>query len=233
MTKAPVLLRLRNGIGHLLDIPMRPMHATAGLLLIMLSLSACKIVKTETVTTEEGQATAGLDKIAQLAEDSFAAKLLPLIDTTALDIAALRSAIAADLAGTGAKHGNRGAGQGAAWNFAVKGEGVVVSANLTSRARKAELDTDGDGAADMTLLLGPVIAGTTLRDVAPFYDFGAFKDQIEFAQLARALNDKASPALVLPEGDLTGKRLSFKGALALKSAKDALVVTAVNVAVLP
>jgi predicted lipoprotein len=231
MTKAPMLL-LCSGIGHSLDIPMRPMHVTAGLLLIMLSLSACKIVKTETAATDGGQATAGLDKIAQLAEDSFATKLLPLIDTTALDIAALRSAIMADLDGTGAKHGNRGAGQGAAWNFAVKGEGVLVSANLTSRARKAELDTDGDGAADITLQLGPVIAGTTLRDVAPFYDFGAFKDQIEFAQLARALNDKASPALVLPEGDLTGKRLSFKGALALKSAKDALVVTAVSVAVL-
>lgn len=211
---------------------MRSMHVTAGLVLILVSLPACKIIKTEPAGANGTQAVA-VDRITQLATDTFAARLLPLIDATALDIADLRKATATDIDAAGAIHGNRGAGQGAAWNFAVKGEGRVVSANLTSRARKAELDTDGDGSADMTLLLGPVIAGTTLRDVAPFYEFGAFKDQIEFARLARALNDLASPRLVLPEGDLSGKRLAFKGTLALKSAADRMVVTAVSVEVLP
>ncbi len=208
---------------------MRLKFASAGLLLIAISLSACKIVKTE---AEVARGT-GVDKITQLADATFESQLLPLIDAKATDVADLRKAIADNLDAAGAALGNRGAGKGAAWNFAVKGTGKVVSANLTSRARKAELDTDGDGAADVTLLLGPVIAGTTLRDVAPFYDFGAFKDQIEFAQLARALNDKASPALTLPDGDLTGKSLTFKGAAAIKSATDQLVVTAVNVQVQP
>ena len=147
---------------------------------------------------------------------TFDAKLLPHIAKTTLPVADLRAAIAADLAAAGAAHGNRGAGEGAAWTFAVKGEGKVISANLTSRARQAELDTDGDGVADLTLALGPVIKGTALRDVAPFYVFGDFRDQIEFAQLARALNDKVSPLLVLPEGDLTGKSMTFTGVVPIK-----------------
>ena len=43
----------------------------------------------------------------------------------------------AGLEAAGAAHGNEGSGEGAARNFAVKGEGKVVEANLTSRARKA------------------------------------------------------------------------------------------------
>ncbi len=35
----------------------------------------------------------------------------------------------------------------------------MVEANLTSHARKAMVDTDGDGKADLTLQLGPVIKG--------------------------------------------------------------------------
>ena len=105
----------------------------------------------------------------------------------------------------GAAHGNKGSGEGAAWNFAVKGEGKVVEANLTSRARKAMVDVNGDDAADLTLQLGPVIKGTALRDVATFYIFSDFRDQIQFAKLARALNDRTSAALKLPEGEFTAR----------------------------
>lgn len=203
---------------------------TVALAAALLTMSACKIVKTEPVTTE--QAAEG-DTIGKLVAETFDAKLMPLIAEKAVPVADLRAAIATDLAAAGAAHGNRGAGEGAAWAFAVKGEGKVISANLESRARKAELDTNGDGVADMTLAMGPVIPGTTLRDVAPFYVFGDFHDQIEFAQLARALNDKLSPLLVLPEGDITGKTLSFTGAVPIKTAKDAWVVTATSIAVLP
>lgn len=197
---------------------------------ILLSLPGCKLVKTQ-VNTAGAASTA--DPIAALVDATFDAKLMPHIAKTALLAADLRAAVATDLAAAGAAHGNRGAGEGAAWAFAVKGEGQVISANLTSRARQVELDSDGDGVADLSLALGPVIKGTALRDVAPFYVFGDFRDQIEFAQLARALNDKVSPLLVLPEGDITGKKLTFTGVVPIKSAKDAWVVTATTVAVVP
>ena len=201
-----------------------------------LALPGCRIIK----NAPEGEGTgvipegeAGDDaRIAVLLDKTYEAELLPLI-AKALPVADLRTALAGGLDAAGAAHGNKGSGEGAAWNFAVKGEGRVVEANLTSRARKAMVDVDGDGAADLTLQLGPVIKGSSLRDVAPFYRFGDFRDQIEFAKLARALNDRASAALVVPEGDIVGKTVSFSGTLDLKAATEPWLVTAVTLSVAP
>jgi len=213
----------------------RPLSVTL-CLLVALALPGCKIVKTDTEGENAAAAAgeAGDDaRIAALLDKTYDAELLPLIATNAMPVADLRTAIAGGLEAAGAAHGNKGSGEGAAWNFAVKGEGKVVEANLTSRARKAMLDTDGDGKTDLTLQLGPVIKGSSLRDVAPFYRFGDFRDQIEFAKLARALNDQASAALVVPEGELAGKTISFSGTVDLKAAGDAWLVTVVTLAVAP
>jgi predicted lipoprotein len=213
---------------------MKPVFVALGLM-AALALPGCKIVK----TVAEGESAAAVAgeagddaRIAALLDKTYEAELLPLI-ARALPVADLRAALVGGLDAAGAAHGNKGSGEGAAWNFAVKGEGRVVEANLSSRARKAMVDVDGDGAADLTLQLGPVIKGSSLRDVAPFYRFGDFRDQIEFAKLARALNDRASAALVVPEGELVGKTVSFSGTVDLKAAGDAWLVTVVTFAVAP
>ena len=201
-----------------------------------LALPGCKIIKNAPAGEGATVIPAGEEgddaRIAALLDKTYDAELLPLI-AKALPVADLRTALAGGLDTAGAAHGNKGSGEGSAWNFAVKGEGRVVEANLTSRARKAMVDTDGDGAADLTLQLGPVIKGTSLRDLAPFYKFGDFRDQIEFAKLARALNDRASAALVVPDGELVGKTVSFSGTLDLKAATDPWLVTAVTLSVAP
>lgn len=202
-----------------------------------LALQGCKIVKTPApgaanTATEQGEA--GDDaRIAALLDRTYDAELMPLVAERALPVADLRAALTVGLETAGAAHGNKGSGEGAAWNFAVKGEGRVIEANLTSRARKAMLDTDGDGAADLTLQLGPVIKGTSLRDLAPFYRFGDFRDQIEFAKLARALNDRASAALQVPDGDLTGRIIRFSGTVDLRAATDPWLVTVVTLDTAP
>jgi predicted lipoprotein len=201
-----------------------------------IGLPGCRIVKTDPKV--EGAAAAGSEAsetahVDQVLADTLDSQLLPLITQKAVPLAELMAAAAADLDAAGQAHGNRGAGAGVAWTFAVKGEGVILKANLESRARKAEIDLDGDGQADVTLQLGPVIAGTALRDVAPFYDFGQFRDQIEFARLARAINDKVSATITLPPGDLTGRKISFIGVLPLLKPTDPLVVTAIRVEVAP
>lgn len=216
-----------------------PLMALAPLLLAStaaLGLTACKIVK----TTPEGEAAAAAGteagddaKIAKLVDETLASQLLPLVDKTAQPVADLRAALAGGIDAAGAAHGHRGAGEGAAWNFAVTGQGRVIEANLTSRARKAMLDTDGDGKADVTLQLGPVIKGTALRDLAPFYDFNDFRDQIEFAKLGRAINDRVSAALTVPAGDLTGKTVSFTGAVDLKKPADPWLVTVTKLGIAP
>lgn len=204
-------------------------------LVLALTLSACKVVKTTLgASTAALSGEAGDDaRIAALLDETLLAQLLPHIEKVAQPVAVLKEQIAADLAAAAKTHGHRGAGDGAAWNFGVTGEGRVIEANLTSRARKAMLDTDGDGATDITLQLGPVIKGTALRDIAPFYNFNDFRDQIEFAKLGRAINDRVAAALVVPEGDLTGKMLRFSGAFDIKKPTDPWLVTVTTLDLVP
>jgi len=162
-------------------------------------------------------------------EDTFDAQLLPLIETNALDIAELRRLIADDVEAAGAEHANQGSGQGAAWNFPVSGQGTVIEAKLDTRARSVSLDVDGDDTVDVTVQLGPVVRGTAIRDAAPFYQFDDFRDQIEFAKLSRALNDRIVGLIDVPEGDLIGTSVRFVGVVPLKAADEALVVTPIDV----
>ncbi|WP_316857872.1 DUF2291 family protein [uncultured Cohaesibacter sp.] len=77
----------------------------------------------------------------------------------------------------------------------------------------------------------PIIKGTALRDAASFFVFTDFRDQIEFAKLARALNDIASAAVTLPEGDLIGKKVTFTGAFSLPKQSDPILLVPVQIAV--
>lgn len=196
---------------------------------ILVALTGCKIV--ENKSEAEIPAGPGGDDLrnAIRLDKTFEAALLPLIQDNALPVTDLRALVTDDLDAAGAERGNRGSGRGAAWNFPVTGEGAVVEAKLDTRARWIGLDTDKDGSADVTVQLGPVIRGTALRDVAPFYNFDEFRDQIEFAKLARALNDRIKPLLTVPEGELKGARVRFTGVVPLKSADEGWVVTPVGV----
>ena len=116
-----------------------------------------------------------------------------------------------------------------------QGEGTVVAAKTDTRAATADIDTDGDGTADATVQLGPVIRGTTLRDVQPFIDFTAYRDQIAFAELARALNDQAYETALegVPKDGLVGKKVTLVGAFTLKAAGDPILITPVSFEVAP
>lgn len=199
--------------------------------LTLLAPAACKIVKTKPADSQAADPDATL--IAGIVADTYQSKLLPLIAQKATDAAVLVPQVTSDLEAAGAAHGAKGAGEGGMWTFAITGQGVVVSEDRKSRAGKLVLDVTGDGQGDLTLQLGPVVKGTALRDLAPFYDFTAFRDQIQFAQLGRALNDHAAAALKVPEGDLTGRTVSFAGAFAIHGAKDVILVTPTTLTVAP
>ena len=204
-------------------------------ILAALSVTGCKVVFDEdkdASVVPEGPEGDDARNAARL-EATFEAELLPLIRDRALPIAELRMLVAQDIDGAGEKHANRGSGQGAAWNFPVTGRGRVTEAKLDTRARSLSLDTDGDKAADVTVQLGPVIRGSALRDAAPFYQFDDFRDQIEFAKLSRALNDRIPDLVSVPEGDLIGMQVAFVGVTPLKSARDAVVVTPISVTFAP
>ena len=213
-------------------------RALLALALGLATLSGCKIVKnpepgsqaTDTATATPANDT---ERMGKMAAEIFSTRLVPYVSEKSIDLATLRGALAGGLEAAGAAHGLRPQSEGSPWNFLVKGTGTVVGADTKARAAWLDLDTDGDGTGDARLQLGPVIKGTSLRDAADFPVFTDFRDQIEFAKLARALNDEAHKAITLPDADLTGKTYRFEGATTLRSATEALVLVPTQLAEVP
>ena len=205
----------------------------SALVVALALLAGCKIVKTE--DAEKAKAESETDVVAATVDRIWQAEALPHIDGAAVPLADLKAAIAADLAAAGAAHGYRQESEGAPWNFAARIEGVVTAANTESRAATADVDVDGDGAADAVLQLGPVIKGTALRDVLPFISFTDFRDQIEFAKLARALNARAYDGALadLARDALVGARIEAVAVFTIRAAGDAVLATPVSLSVAP
>jgi len=197
--------------------------------LLAVCLSGCKFVKTSDGNAEGAAA----DPIAEVVETTFDAKLVPALNAKAVDLTTLRNAARDGLDKAGQSYGVRVGGAGGGWNFPVKGTATVIEENRASKAGVAEIDLDGDGSADATLQLGPVVKGTALRDTTNLYDFSTFRDQIEYAKLGRALNDKAVSKLPAPDGGLKGKRINFVGAVVMRSASEKPLVMPVSIEVAP
>lgn len=99
----------------------------------------------------------------------------------------------------------------------VKGEGKVLRVDTTSRSGLIFLDlAPYDGRADAQLQIGPVIRGTALRDALPFIQFSQFTNQLEFARVGNALNDRVVRTVLagLSTEGLAGRVVSFTGAAA-------------------
>ncbi|RMC37739.1 DUF2291 family protein [Paracoccus alkanivorans] len=196
------------------------------------AMAGCKIVP-DPDPGEAASAASGQTDEARMeayAQEIWQPKVLPVIQENLVPLAELRSALAADANAAGQQHGLRPEGEANPWNFAVSGEGRIVEAKLDSRAAKLGVDTTGDGAADVTVQLGPVIRGTALRDAMPFIVFTDFRDQIEFAKLANALNAAAHAAIAKPGGDVIGQTARFEGVFTLRDpAKIELVPTMLKV----
>lgn len=219
----------------MLTFIIKPLAALSLATMLALLATGCKLVKTEDVSKfrrgyVEADAATPTDP-ASAARAMWAPQVLPHLDKAALDFPTLRKAIAADLNAAGKQYGYRAKEEGTPWNFAVKLTGRIVEANTESRAATAGVDTDSDGKADVTLQLGPVLRGTAIRDVLPFVTFNTFKNQIEFATLAKAFNQIAYDAVLaaLPRDKLVGKTVSAVGAFSLTSAGAAALVVPVRI----
>ncbi len=92
----------------------------------------------------------------------------------------------------------------------VKGEGRVLRVDTSSRSGLLFLDLPPyNGRADAAVQIGPVIRGTALRDAMPFIQFSQFTNQLEFARVGNALNERAAK---LPGEAVRGSVVAFTGA---------------------
>ncbi len=196
--------------------------------LLLLGLAGCRIEPVAPVDAKAAGATAGggfanqaFDARAQVV-DIWDGKVIPALQARAGDYPALREAMQRDLDAAGAAHGHRARGEGAPWNFVTRVKGKVVQADTELSAATAEVDVDGDGQADVTLQIGPVLRGTALRDALPFVNFTDYANQVEFAQLGNAFNDQAAAVALkaLPRDRLVGRTVSLLGVFTTADATE-------------
>ena len=201
---------------------------------ILLPLSGCKIVPNDQRAKADGssanQTAEGFNAVGYV-DGVWASKLVPHFDTEANELATVIAAIKANLDEAGHEYGHRAAAEGSPWSFAVKSTGKVVSVNTESRAGTlvVEIPTDA-GPQQVTLQIGPVVKGSAIRDSLPFFSFGNVTNQIEYAQVGRAFNERALKEIERPLAELKtpGATLEFKGSISLTSVPETFLITPVS-----
>lgn len=121
--------------------------------------------------------------------DIWESKVVPYVKNRAVDVMTLKQALKDDPKAAAAKYGHRAVAEHNPFNYAVSGKVKILEVNTKSKNGKAEADVfPFDGKADLTLQIGPIYKGTSLRDLLDFVSFDDFKNQVEFAKLASQLN---------------------------------------------
>ncbi|MFN0103153.1 MAG: DUF2291 family protein [Bryobacteraceae bacterium] len=178
------------------------------LITLCLLTSACVPWTTRPIAT---QAEPSSISPAAYVESLWASKLVPRILNDSVDARTLLNTLAA----SPENHGRR-EGEGPAY-FLVKGRGVVLRVDSTSRNGLALVDIAPlDGRPDLSIQIGPVLRGSSLRDATGLIKFSDFVNQLQFADAGNELNDRVLRTVLanLDRTTLPGKTVSFAGTLA-------------------
>jgi predicted lipoprotein len=130
------------------------------------------------------------------------------------------------------------AGSGASGHRAVfvTGTARVTKVDLQSRVGLADLAVAGaTGGVRVSLQLGPVIRGTALRDALTFIHFSDFENQMQFADVSNALNDRALSTVLggMDAGALEGRLVTILGAVSIGAETDPREITPVRITIEP
>lgn len=159
------------------------------------------------------------------AQKLWASKAMPYFLQSAKPIAEVLDALNADFDAAGQKYGYRPATEGSPWTFVVSGTGTVAAKNTASRAGTIDVALEGT-ATTVTLQIGPVVKGNAVRDALPFVQFKDFTNQIQFADVGKALTTLAIAEIANAASTITpGQRVTFVGAMSLSSPTEKRLVT--------
>lgn len=157
-------------------------------------------------------------KMARFAEETFP-EIREDVDSRAVNIGELSSAIAEDQSAAGEKYGVSG---GVGPIMPVTFTGVVGEGTSGTYEVKADAAPD-----DLVVRVqtGPAINGTDLRDATGEIEFGQFKNQIEYQNAGAALNDamKAQVLSDIDTQDLEGETVTVTGVFQLINPNNWLV----------
>lgn len=112
--------------------------------------------------------------------------------------------------------------EGQAQVFMIRGSGVIGAANTESSRGTIEVALDGyEGPVRVTILIGPRLPSdeSSVRDAVGFIRFGDFRDQTEFGQVARQLNQRVAQDVLadLDRENLIGQSIFFYGAFTIRT----------------
>jgi predicted lipoprotein len=159
-----------------------------------LALSACVPWTTRPLNDKAGDDQSRPFNAQRYVDSIWNSKVLPAVHAATLDASQLHAAAA---------QGPR--------CFLVRGTGKVLKVDTTSREGLLLIDFPPyDGRPDAAIEIGPVIGGTVLRDALPFIQFSNFVNQLQFAQVGNALNDRVLAGL--PPMPKPGSTVTFNGA---------------------
>ena len=215
----------------------------AAVVLVVLIALTCRVTiipdpVVETVIDADGNevAVAQLSFAEQYCADNWDERIVPTVKERAVEMATLIADTNADLGAAGAKYGYR-ANETSAWGFCVKAEGKVLELANADSKNKVQLVLDiapYDGVADCKVHFGKVFSTNVknaIRDGVAFLKLDDFANQVEFADLSTAFNNRVKEgifAAYAPE-ELVGKELSVCGCISMTApGLDNLVVIPVE-----
>jgi predicted lipoprotein len=158
---------------------------------------------------------------AAYVDSIWTAKLLPAVLSAAVDARILLDALEASPEDAQARYGHREA-NGPVY-FIVKGEGAVTGVDTRSRGGLALVDVAPfDRRPDLSIQIGPVLRGTSLRDAAGIVRFTDFVNQLRFADVGNELNDRVLKTVLAPldKAKLKGGVVTFAGTLVAEGKAD-------------
>ncbi|MGK4444313.1 DUF2291 family protein [Yersinia enterocolitica] len=92
----------------------------------------------------------------------------------------------------------------------VRFSGKVVAVDIEGREGTIKIAVEGD---EQALQLGPIVKGNAIRDASTFIRFEDFKNQVQYAQLSKALSKRALQDVPKPDGSWVGQQVEVLAAV--------------------
>ena len=167
----------------------------------------------ENASAQKAAANEAFDAKA-FVEGGWAGKIEPELVRDAVDVREVVAALKKAQEPAERKYGRR-QDETALFNFIVKGRETIKAVNTESAAGYVELTlADSSGGDTVKVQIGPVIKSSAVRDVLSFIHFGDFVNQLDFANISKAINFHVRDQVVagIREKAKAGKHLAFVGA---------------------
>lgn len=186
------------------------------LLLIVQVVAACshytvRPIKSATTSNQSNQFDRQFDPNSY-ADANWSSKVVPTIMKKAVDLDTVLSALQKNSDAAQKQYATQSSD--GFYNFIVKGKAKVTAINTSSRNGTLSLELPTyKGQSTILLQIGPVMLGTALRGSVGFISYSQFTNQVQYAQVADALNAHAAQDLKgIDFASLKGKTITFYGA---------------------